>query len=339
MTRRLRTTVAFLVVGLAGTAWGCSKTPVSPDPPSKATVKAVRISGPASIGPGATGQFTAVAEYSDGTSGDVTATTAWATSESAILFFPPGSSGRATAIRRGEADITAAIGGQGSGVHVMVLEPGTYRLSGTVNDGVGTVSNAAVEVVAGIGNGLQTVTDPLGRYALYGVAGTVDVRVTADGFNQQTVPVAVSENAIADVSLRPVAASIDLAGAWALTFTASAVCSAQLPAIARERQFAIDVIQRGVRVELHIAGLAGFLDGRLTGTSLGISMEGDNGIFQAIPGPATLGIDGIVVASLQDQDQEFRGTLNGAFSIYGGANGPSVITCRDRGHQFVMRRR
>jgi len=216
-----------------------------------------------------------------------------------------------------------------------VLEPGTYRLSGTVSDGLGTVPNASVEVVAGIGNGLQTVTDPLGRYALYGAAGSVDVRVTADGFNLQTVAVVVNEHAVADVILQPVAASTDVAGAWTLTFTASSSCSARLPAEARQRQFEVDVIQHGVRAELHIPSLwiTGFLDGRLTGSSLGISMEGDYGIFQALAGVGTLEIDGIVTASVQDQ--EIRGLLDGAFTILDASHTP----CRDRAHEFVMRRR
>jgi hypothetical protein len=332
MTIRLRTTIGLLVTLVAWTAWGCGKSPAAPDPLPKHGVKALRLSGPASIAPGATGQFTAVAEYTDGTSADVTSTAIWQTTESSILVFPCCNAGRATAVRRGEVDVVSAIGGQGTGLHVMVLEPGTFRLSGTVSDDAGTIPNATVEVMSGIGTGLQVLTNELGRYAIYGVAGPVNVGVTADGFNLQTLDVVVGENAVADVILRPIAGSREVAGAWALTFTASAACSGQLPVIAREREFAVNVVQRGARLELHLKGIAGFLDGRLTGSSLGIAMEGDYGIYEEVAGLGTVGIDGIVTASVQNQ--EIRGVLDGAFRILDAAR----TTCRDRAHAFVMRR-
>ena len=61
-------------------------------------------------------------------------------------------------------------------------------------------------------------------------------------------------------------------------------------------------------------------------------MEGDYGIFEGIAGIGTLGIDGTVTAQIQDQ--EIRGTLDGQFTIYGA----SPATCRDRAHEFVLRR-
>ena len=54
-------------------------------------------------------------------------------------------------------------------------------------------------VVSGTGAGLQTLTDESGRYALYGVAGTIQLRVVSDGFELATRVVDVNEHAVVDI--------------------------------------------------------------------------------------------------------------------------------------------
>ena len=77
----------FVVSTAAGVAT-CDKSPLTPvpvptptptvaRPASVPAVTGVRAIGPSSVAPGATAQFTAIADFSDGTSRDVTAEATW----------------------------------------------------------------------------------------------------------------------------------------------------------------------------------------------------------------------------------------------------------------------
>lgn len=331
MTTNVRVTIgSLLLAALCCAAATCGTSPVAPRSDPTVTLTAVRISGPSSLAPGATGQFTAIAEYSDGSKVDVTSNAVWSSSAAGVIAFASGTPGGAMAVGRGEATVTAARVRISLPMNVVVLEPGTYRLSGLITDEGEPLRSAAVEITAGTGTGLQTTSDQLGRYAVYGVAGGVDVRVSAPGFSPVITPTEVGGNTVVDFSLRSLVAPPDIRGEWILTVTASSACSARLPEAARERRYAVDITQDGSRV--HLRGSNLFLDGRITGTVLAIPMEGDSGIFEAIAGIGTLGIEGIMTAVMQEQ--EIRGTLDGSISIYGA----SVATCRDQRIEFVLRR-
>ena len=205
----------------------------------------LRISGPVSLAPGATGQYTAVASYDDGSSHDVTSTVQWLSSSPARVAI--GADGLATAKSRGEANVVAGLnqGRQGEPgqlfshvLNVLVLDSGEFRLTGRVTTSGRPVSNAVVEVVAGVGAGIQSFAGP--SYALYGVAGDVEVRVSAYGFHPQTRTVTLSDHAIADFDLLPTNGVDKVAGVYALTVSASPVCRELLPERFRERRF--DVI-------------------------------------------------------------------------------------------------
>ena len=60
-------------------AWACDGGNGSPTSPStsQVTLLGIRVSGPATVAPGETAQYTATAEYSDGSSKDVTAGALW----------------------------------------------------------------------------------------------------------------------------------------------------------------------------------------------------------------------------------------------------------------------
>ena len=303
MTIRLRTTIGCLFLTVMTCAvLSCGKSPIAPDSGGPSgSMTALRISGPSSIAPAHRPVY-GDRRVSDGRTSDVTSTARWLASASGILDFPAGSAGRATALVRGEADITAVLVRRSSDLRVLVLEPGTHRLAGTVTVDGGSFAGAVVEVAAGTGIGLRTMTDELGRYAIYGVAGVVDVHVTADGFSPQTVATVVGGNMVANFDLRPLVPPTDITGAWSLTFTASSACSAQLPEVARERRYPIDITQERTRVHLKITTTAvrTILEGRMSGSSLSIPMEGDYGIFDlGIAGIGILAIDGIVTASAQ----------------------------------------
>ena len=51
-------------------------------------------------------------------------------------------------------------------MNVLVLEPGTFKLSGVVSDSSGgMISGVTVEVLSGTGKGLKATTDSHGQYA------------------------------------------------------------------------------------------------------------------------------------------------------------------------------
>src|ERR1700704_4641889 len=83
---------------------------------------------------------------------------------------------------------------------VLVLEPGTFRISGTVTETGGAVISAGIEIVSGTGTGLHTTTAQ-GHYALYGAAGDVQLRASRDGFEEQVHRLVVTDNATDDFDL------------------------------------------------------------------------------------------------------------------------------------------
>ena len=194
--RIVRVSLATLV--LVGVAACDGDGPLTQPTP---TVTALRISGPSSLTPNALGNFTLVADYSDGRSVDVTATATWTSSNSSVVRFD--APGRATAPARGESLVSATFSSVvSSQLSVMVLETGTYRLTGTVTSAAGVRQGGmTIMVVPGTGAGLQTLTDLNGRYALYGVSGTIQLRVVSDGFELATQIAVVNEHAVVDVTL------------------------------------------------------------------------------------------------------------------------------------------
>jgi hypothetical protein len=203
----------------------------------------VRVSGPSAVAPNTTASFTATAEYSDGSSRDATAEAKWtfaATGFSLGLSYPrmsfpsPGVANAASP--RGEGDVVASVGGTTGRYHVFVLEPGTFRVNGTVS----TLEQAAlsdvtvtVDVVSGIGEGLRAMVHG-GRFALYGVAGPVRLRASAEGFAPEVHEIAVtSHDMTAAFGLRPEAAP---AATYTLAIDAGSGCSA-MPDVTRMRQY------------------------------------------------------------------------------------------------------
>jgi hypothetical protein len=153
-----------LVTGLTLTlalAWmlaGCDKSPTGPFRPPQsvpsgpAALTTFLITGPAAVAPEGTEQFRAMARYSDGTTRDVTTEASWQSSEATVLSISP--AGLATGKMRGEATLTALFESRAAVKGgVMVLPPGTYRVSGVIRDSGHPVSGVRVEVVAGSGTG------------------------------------------------------------------------------------------------------------------------------------------------------------------------------------------
>lgn len=305
----------------------CDKSPTSPTP--ALAVAQITIAGPATLAPGGTAQFTAIARHSNGATSDVTARASWHSTSAEIVEV---NTGTAVARARGEARIWAQIGGTGSpSVHVAVLENGTFVLTGRVTDSANgqTVPRAVIEVVNGIGSGLRATTSPNGSYVLYGVAGQVRLSASSDGFATQTEDVTVTGTTARDIVLTPLAPLANLTGIW--TLTVSAPHCGQLPVEARSRQFEASIRQSGSQLNVTLSSLSLYwsevLRGQLLATTMIVPVPHDPSnsidnepyyaLLDGIGPSARLGIRGTISATVNGNTVD--GLLDGGLDYYSGA--------------------
>ena len=245
-----------------------------------ASVTRLTISGPARIAPGATEQYTATAEYNDGTSGDVTSRANWSVYPTTALQHVGG--GRFRGVAPGEGNISAFVSPRGASFVGLVLPPDTFKLSGIIQDISGRQENILVEVLSGTGAGLKAKSDPSGRYALYGVAGSVQLRVSSPGYVTQETTVAVTDNVVRDFTINPTSDPVDVAGTWTLVFTTSSACSSSWPQVVREREISTTITQQGTRLSFFFPGptiqssYSGYISGRIAGTAFQLILSFDD---------------------------------------------------------------
>jgi hypothetical protein len=261
-----------LTITLALTAVNaCENSPVEPYD----GVKSVSISGPATAAPGTTLRFVATAHYADGSTRDITADATWRSSGPQVSFSSPGV---ATAQGIGEIDVTATRDVFKAQQHVFVLEPGTFKLGGTLSQkGGGTLFGGRVDVLSGVGQGKFAYG---GEYRIYGVAGPIRVEVSSPGYFSVVQDIDVTGNVVRDFELVHLEPPIDVAGDWTLTLGPPPPgCAGGLPAVAQTRSYALSVIQKGTQLDLRLRSptLLVFDDrltqGLISGQRVSLSME------------------------------------------------------------------
>ena len=333
----------LLLMMLASACDHRNGTPTSPS--SQVTLVSVRMSGPTSVAPGETAHYTATAEYSDGSSKDVTADAGWspqynafdnpiARAEFAVLFTGPGV---AVGNSRGERNIYVRYEGKTGILNVLVLEPGTFKLSGVVSDtSGGTLAGVTVEVLSGTGKGLKATTGHQGEYGLYGVAGPVHLRTSAEGFTAELRDVVVSGNDRTEpFALSPVETPADVSGTWTMTVTPSPKCRPGLPDVAQGRTYQYQLIQRGTNIEGRISsptvkmsnpneifGLGTVLGSRVRLVFGGDTDEGDYTsptLYDQLSQTETFGFSGFADGTVKGS--EIRAVLNGDL-VYDNTNIP-----------------
>jgi hypothetical protein len=370
-----------LLAWTAASVAACGRTPTEPtrppaQPPSPPVLTAIRLTGPTMLAPGATGQFTAIAERSDGSSEDVTATAMWNiwgaspdpnhTGPNVLRSTGPGT---VLAIAPGEALVNVQIAFQTHNAEtspkltVLVLEPGTFRVSGKVMSG-GLPEPAMVEIVSGPGTGLGTRSNYLGEYALYGAAGPVELRASAlvSGFVTKVHRLMVSDNATTDFELEPLVSPADISGAWSVTLSASPSCRAMLPQEAWQRQFDVTINQQDTHLSITRTSPTFFEAcslptdlGRIFGQTLSFSIVGDTAednfvypcLFDRLNPTQWLGIAGPVTGTVTASGiQATLDTTRGAFDSYESAStatspfgSPPKTVCHANDHSIVFRRR
>jgi hypothetical protein len=243
----LATTISVALL----TAISCTRptAPGSPGSLETGTPARVDIDGPSVVVPNSTAQYRAIAHMTDGSTVDVTAQfqSQWRSSNPSVLVLT--SKGTATTRGMGESQITIQYFNVRAELDVLVLQPGTYRVVGTVTESGLPVPGATVDVIESPGT--TTSTDASGAYRLYGVAGDIHLRVTKDGYKPLASSLTVTGNQTLDFGLEPVAPPADLTGLYRLTLSGDS-CAA--PPDERTRTYDAQLTQVGPAVKVVLSG-------------------------------------------------------------------------------------
>jgi hypothetical protein len=168
--------------------------------------------------------------------------------------------GLVSATTVGEGFLTAVYQNRNAGLSIVSIPSGTGILVGAVKEASFPVSGARVEVVGGSFAGRSTATDATGFYRLYGVAGDLQIRVSAADYVSQTTRVNVEPLAtprrdqILNFNLTPSGRQLTLAGNYRATLTASSTCGATFPADAAVRNYLATVNQDGSGLSVVLSG-------------------------------------------------------------------------------------
>jgi hypothetical protein len=241
----------------------CGKSPSAPSssgqggtPSAAATITAVQVTGPARVAPGEIATYVATATYSDGSARDVSANATWNPSNpsSALYFTAPGI---AVGVRAGAASVIARVNPTQASLAVVVLEKGTFTLSGRiVETSDRPLEGVSIEVVSGTGLGRRATANAQGAYALYGVAGRTQLRVSGDGFTPQVRELVVTADTISEnfvlAPREPPAPGI--AADWTMTLTPSPACPVAPPDIAKSRSYQVQIRQQGTGLTYVVSG-------------------------------------------------------------------------------------
>jgi hypothetical protein len=118
--------VTLALAALAVACGGGSPTSPSGGGGNQVTVTSVTITGSVALSEGATSQLTAMANKSDGSTDNVSSQATWQSSDATVATVS--GTGLVTALKTGNADVTAAFGSQ-TGRRTVQVSPARYRLS------------------------------------------------------------------------------------------------------------------------------------------------------------------------------------------------------------------
>jgi len=212
--------------------------PHGPPPSSPAAIVRLEIGAPSRIAPGESVQLTATFVKSDGSREDAGDRVGWLVDLPVLIV---GHGGLARGVLPGEAVVTVVFESLAAAVRVPVLPPGTFNLSGVVTQGGFGIGNVTLTILSG--GDLTAPTQPDGRYAIHGVAGTVHVRARKSGYMDRTATVVVGDDVSLDFELEPDLSTTS--GVYTLTVTAGSCDSGvwTLPAVARSRTYIAHVVE------------------------------------------------------------------------------------------------
>jgi hypothetical protein len=309
------------------------------------TFTSVVVQGPApTIGPGQTAQVKAVARFSDGTERDVSTDATWASSQPQIATVNGGMiKGQAlgrTVIRATYMSRTASL--------TIVVEPeGTFVVSGNITE-PGSLS-VGMATVAVLGGPLNSVTaNGGGFYELFGVSGTVTLRVSSPRYLDETRTLTVTQDQKLNVEIRPIVGPTPVAGTYRMTLKISPSCSI-VPDDQKTRMYTATIGQDGARLTIQLSDANFVRDSRAEKSSFSGRVSGSTVTFdwgsgyyvcyygasvqETLPGGQILGIWGTMVATAA---QTISGNLVGGFTFREG-NRTSGCSAADNGVAFTRK--
>jgi hypothetical protein len=291
-----------------------------------AMLMAISINGPQEIAPGTTAQFTVNGTYSDGSTKDVSASASWNTFPTNILRSAGG--GRVEALAGGDAQIFVNFDRRFVSTRVLVIPPGTFKVSGRVTDSSGGIENVEVRVLSGTGAGLAAKTDFGGNYALYGVAGDVRLSASAPGYVAQEIAATITSHTSRNFALTTTSTSVDVSGQWTTTFRTSSACSNDWSPTLRQREVTAAITKQGTRLTIRFLGPtvltnfgSGTAQGRIAGTAFSMTLLFDDyyliySLMERINPTEWVAIRGSFEGTTNSAVTEIDGTFTGSFDYY-----------------------
>jgi hypothetical protein len=324
------------------------------------TVVGLEIGAPESIAPGTTSQLTVRERKSDGSADDVTSRASYTSTNSAALVVD--ATGVASGRAAGEARITARFNNRSATTTILVLPPGTFRLSGRITEGGLAISGVSLLVLEGTGQGTTATSNFDGFYALYGVAGTVKIHGKRSNYENLLFTINVAGNTAQDLELTLDTPRDPIGGLYTLTIGATGCGS--LPAEAQNRRYDAVVEQRGALLTVTLSG-ADFVvtsgkgnrfsgtynpDGRIVFTVGGISEYyyyyyyygfSQPDVVERFSDGSLLLVNGSAITQ-HDGNGIIAGTLGGQIAlstrlVY--PHWPYTTTCFNARHRFELRRK
>jgi hypothetical protein len=210
----------------------------NPTAPSGPAALGREITGPASIAPGQSAQFTAIVRLGDGITKTLTGVV-WRSTNTALLQVTSAGvavAGSGMGDVTLQADVPVERGTARVSREVVILPDGTYRLVGSVlANEVLTVAGARLDVTPG---SAFATTDFAGNYKLYGVPADASIRIVRDGYQPFEQSVHLTEHATKSFVLTPTNPSVHLviASASIVAIDTAPGCSA-LPEDLQHRNY------------------------------------------------------------------------------------------------------
>jgi Carboxypeptidase regulatory-like domain len=316
--------VASVVVAVA---CGGDKSSPAPTVPTTSTGTAflsmVAFQGPTPlIGPGETAQIKVIASFSDGSVRDVTADATLASTQPQIATVE---AGVIKGVALGRTTIRATYMNRNAFLNLIIQPAGTFIVSGNITEPVSVVvPNATVMVLAGARNSVTTTS--FGFYELFGMSGTVTLRVSSPGYVDETRTLTVMQNERVNVEIRPIVAPASVAGTYGMTLTISPSCSI-VPAEQRTRTYTATISQDAARLSIKLSDANFVRSGTVEKSSFGGKVSGSSivldfgdgyyvfyygaNVQETLPGGQILGIWGSMTVSA---GQSMSGNLVGGFT-------------------------
>jgi hypothetical protein len=355
----IRTRSRILTAALLGLILvSCDDSPTRPSPPSPQpspatpTLVTTELVAPSRIAPGESQQLTLNAQWSDGTTTNVTAQTQWQTSNSRALTVT--ASGVLTGVANGEGSVSGRYSGMTRSRSLLVLPTGTFRLRGQVKEADLALDGVVISIESA-GVKQASITNFGGGYVFYGVAGRTAIEARKDGYRPALEQVDVVEDRTFDVQLAPARVRTDFSGRWSLTISASACQSTRfgpLPDEAKTRRYTAAATQDGPHLRLTLADaefvIVGGRGNTITGTtdpndSMRLTLAGPSDYYyyyyrvsdlvERLNDGSQLVISGTVTAS--GDSRRVAGTLSGSF-VLKSSTGTRTAECSAANHRFEM---